>query len=113
MFEYAYYRQAAFYLDAARLAEQQILHEPPTCETFLIVAVEKEPPFGCLSAPVADAVKTAGRHEYRRLLRDVARCQERDNWPCYHNPEAFDMPPGAYGQLPVFVQYQGQAISIE
>jgi len=113
MFDYGYHRQAAFYVHVARLAEQQILGDDPTTETFIIVAVEKEAPFGCLCAPVADSAIQAGRAEYRRLLRQVAECQQRDAWPCYENPEAFDMPPGAYGQLPVVVEFQGQQIFVQ
>lgn len=53
---------------------------------FIILAVEKTPPFAFNLYRIDDDVLDIGRREYRRLAKLYKQCIEQDFWPGYLNP---------------------------
>jgi exodeoxyribonuclease VIII len=74
--KYGYDRQAAFYLEA--LAEAGI----PT-DYFLILAVEKQPPYAVVPYLVGHESLEPGRAEMLSALRTFRQCREEGQWPGY------------------------------
>jgi hypothetical protein len=74
--KYGYDRQAAFYLKA--LAEAGI----PT-DYFLILAVEKQPPYSVVPYLVGHEALEPGRAEMLSALRTFRQCQVEGQWPGY------------------------------
>jgi len=74
--KYGYDRQAAFYLEA--LAEAGI----PT-DYFLILAVEKQPPYAVVPYLVGHESLEPGRAEMLSALRTFRQCQVEGQWPDY------------------------------
>jgi len=74
--KYGYDRQAAFYLEA--LAEAGI----PT-DYFLILAVEKSPPYSVVPYLVGHEALEPGRAEMLSALRTFRQCQVEGQWPGY------------------------------
>lgn len=75
---FRYNCQAAWYLDVtnAALGREQY-------RRFILVAVEKEPPFGVIVYELdAEAIRL-GRMEIRADLEVYARCLKSDSWPSY------------------------------
>lgn len=83
--DFAYYRQLAFYLDGYAQLTGDVL-EP------WIVLVESAPPYCVQVAPVCDEDIEFGRREYRRLLNELVRCREEDDWPGPPSPEVWRLP---------------------
>lgn len=83
--DFAYYRQLAFYLDGYAQLTGDIL-EP------WIVLVESAPPYCVQVAPVCEEDIEFGRREYRRLLRELVRCREENDWPGPPSPEVWRLP---------------------
>lgn len=94
-----YHTKAAFYSDAYR-------DHFGFLPTFVLVVVEKEPPYGVAVYTVGQDAIDAGRIEYRELLGKLKRCRESDSWPgiaqdqetelilpkwAYEQSEAFDL----------------------
>jgi hypothetical protein len=52
-------------------------------EHFVIVAVEKEPPYAVAVYRVLDAAIDAGREQIAGLLKTYATCVALDEWPGY------------------------------
>lgn len=74
---YRYHVQAAFYSDGVRAATGMAVQK------FIIIAVEKEPPY-CLACYIMDAEQMAhGLRAYRRDLDTYAECLKADSWPAY------------------------------
>lgn len=69
-----YHVQAAMYLDAV---------ERLTGETarFVAVALESSPPYDVVTYDLPEPVISAGRDEYRRLLRLLVECRQENRWP--------------------------------
>lgn len=80
IFDYGYYRQAAFYLDTVNeaLGEQVVTG-------FAFVAIEKEPPYGVGTFVLDQADIERGREENHRALAKLAWCVDNDTWPGYAN----------------------------
>jgi exodeoxyribonuclease VIII len=73
---YGYHRQAAMYLDGAEAAG---LH----AEEFVIVAVEKTPPYGVAVLAMDEEAIEIGRYEYLQMLEAYAECLSTAQWPGY------------------------------
>lgn len=74
IYEYKYYWQAAWYLDGlAEIGESY--------DTYVILALEKSPPYAANAFPVRGDAIQAGRDEMRPLLALYAECKARDEWP--------------------------------
>lgn len=79
----SYHRQAAFYFDLCEAIGKPV-------ETFILIAIEKAPPYGCACytlTPNSPSVEV-GRDENRRLMEIYARCEQSGHWPSY--PEDFN-----------------------
>ena len=82
---FAYYRQAAWYLDAAQANGLDV-------RRYAIVAVESEPPHGVAAAELSPQALGQGQRENRRLLQTLHACRVRDHWPSYDDPGLWDLP---------------------
>ncbi len=69
-----YHVQAAMYLDAV---------ESLSGETgrFVVIAIESTPPYDVVTYDLPEPVISAGRDEYRRLLRLLVECRRENRWP--------------------------------
>lgn len=76
--EMGHHIQAAYYVDG--LAAAADLDVDPE---FLIVAVEKTPPYGIACYCVEPETLQKGRDEYKRLLTIYDACIQSGNWPGY------------------------------
>lgn len=76
IFDNGYHRQAAMYLDGTH-----VLGIP--AEHFVIVAVEKEPPYAVGVYRLTDGAIEAGRQQITPLLRQYADCVAKNRWPAY------------------------------
>jgi len=83
--KYGYARQAAFYRDGLGVLTGDEYE-------FCIVAVEKEPPFGVMSAPMSEDTLVAGHIEYRKALNAIYECGQSQEWPGYSDPPAWELP---------------------
>ncbi len=72
-----YATRAAFYWDAVRYATGA---EP---SAYVLLVVEKLPPFAVVCYRVSESDIEHGRAEYERLLVKLKQCQEADTWPGY------------------------------
>lgn len=76
LYTYGYYIQAAYYLDLARANGVSV-------DSFIFIAVEKEPPYACAFYEVEPEAIERGRIEYERLLERFKQCHESGQWPAY------------------------------
>lgn len=74
--QYGYDRQAAFYMEA--LAS----HEVPV-EYFVVIAIEKTPPYGVVPFVVRDEHLEKGRREFEEALQKFRECKKKGEWPGY------------------------------
>lgn len=80
--KYGYYRQAALYRDGMAAIGRPLR---PTEDGFVFLAVEKSPPYeATLNKIDDDGTGLALRHVHR-LLRNLAVCLERGEWPGYED----------------------------
>lgn len=87
-----YLGQAAWYCDAV----EALTGEAPS---FAFVVVEKTPPFAVGVYAVDEVQLDVGRRLYRRLLRRVRECEERNEWPGYSSGVGLlEIPAWAYGE---------------
>ena len=82
---FAYYRQAAHYLEAAQRCRLD-------CRRFAIVAVESEPPHGVAAAELSLQSLGQGQREIKRLMIQLQECRIRDHWPGYLDPGMWELP---------------------
>jgi hypothetical protein len=87
-----YHCQASWYLDGLRAHGCDVDDEP------VLVAVQNELPHDVVVYRVPEHVIKVGRDEYRSLLKRLAYCLDRDEWPgCVpEQPIDFDLPEWAY-----------------
>jgi len=87
---FAYHRQAALYWNAM---EKNGL-DP---KAFLLIAVEKDPPYAVAVYALGGMAIDEGRDQAKRLLRRYYECLKQGNWPAYGN-EVMDieLPAWAY-----------------
>jgi hypothetical protein len=76
--------QAHWYLKGANLLDGGIY------DTFYIIAVEKEPPFGCMVYEIRDGLFYS-EMRINPLLEKFAICVEANRWPCYDNSEVYEL----------------------
>ena len=74
---YQHHRQAAFYSDGVRAATGN------EGVGFVILAVEKEPPYGIALYVLDKLALDAGRAIYREALATYAECLKTNVWDCY------------------------------
>ena len=88
-----YHVQAAYYLDIWN--DSLPLGETPK-DSFVFIAVEKEPPYAVSVFDLARQAINAGRGEYIRLLQLYMECEAQGEWPAY-NPDVqeINLPPYA------------------
>ena len=67
--KYKYHKQAAFYMDAVKAYR------------FIIIAVEKTPPFSINIFEMGDDMIDEGRDMYNHELEVYKYCEENDYWP--------------------------------
>lgn len=86
-----YHVQAAFYSDGIAVVTGQVP------KAFLFLAVEKEYPFACKTYRLDEPSFDLGREEYRRNLRTLRECLDKDEWPGYGtNTETISLPKWAF-----------------
>jgi hypothetical protein len=83
--QFGYDFQAAFYSDAWHVLTGRTLR-------FGIVVVESKPPHTVRAAIVDDDTLAAGRFKYRKALRTLAECYDRNRWPGPPDPDAWRLP---------------------
>lgn len=76
IFDYGYHRQGAMYVAGAQAQGIQVKH-------YVIIAVEKEPPYGVAVYRLDDEALAFGRKELDELLAVYKRCRESGEWPGY------------------------------
>lgn len=76
IFSHGYHRQGALYLDGAKA-------NGLAAEHFVIIAVEKEPPYAVAVYRLTEGAIDAGREQLASLLARYADCVERNEWPSY------------------------------
>jgi hypothetical protein len=76
IFNFRYYWQAAMYLEG-----MAALGKPRS--TYAIIAVETEPPYGCMVYNLKSSVIDLARKEIRPLMRLYKACQQQNVWPSY------------------------------
>lgn len=72
-----YHLSAAYYLDVVGSVLGTKL------EKFVIVAIEKEPPYGVSVHLLDEGTIDAGRHLYRKALKILKECKDKNEWPGY------------------------------
>lgn len=81
MFQYGYYRQAAFYLRVANLLGLKR-------DFFVFIFMEKSPPYAVACYTPADIIIEAGEMMVSRDLQLLRNCYAEDKWPGY--PEGIE-----------------------
>jgi hypothetical protein len=74
---FRYHVQAAWYLDG--------ISRFHAVDSFVIVAVEKKPPYAVATYMLDEATIDKGREEYRKNLATYAECMKSGQWPAYPN----------------------------
>lgn len=72
--KYAYAARAAFYADGFKTCYGEL-------PSFVLVAVEKDPPYAVAVYRVPEFVIDSGRRAYEKLLGRLKNCRDNDRWP--------------------------------
>lgn len=80
VWKYRYHTQAAFYSDGYFAATGKRL-------PYVIIAVEKEPPYVVQPYVVPEIILQVGRDEYREWFRLLLECRRASSWPGYGSGE--------------------------
>lgn len=92
-YRYRYHAQAAYYQDAVKALTGE--RRP-----YLIVAVEKTPPFDVVVTEVPDDALAAGRAMYQDWMLRVLECQETGEWPGVSLEQTvLELPPYAFSDM--------------
>lgn len=95
IFTYRYHNQAAMYIDAGNTLAGGVAYEH-----FVIIAVEKEPPYAVAVYRLRDDVVSAGYLQVRPLIERYGQCCASGRWPCYSNEiEDIALPRWAWQQM--------------
>ncbi len=103
---YQYDRQAALYLEVFQRAGVNVDH-------FILVAVEKEPPYMAQAYELDEGILFAGRRQYRKALELLQHCKEQDTWPgyCANDLHRLEAPP--WGRFaPEIITLNGQEVAL-
>jgi hypothetical protein len=93
IFSFGYHRQAGLYLDGAKVRRLP-------AKRFVIIAVEKDPPYEAAVYRLTDGATDAGLQQARVLLRRYAECQASGEWPGYPDRvQDISLPPWAWNQM--------------
>lgn len=93
IYNLGYHIQGAHYRAGARAHGLEVSH-------FIIIAVEKEPPYGVAIYRLTSGTLDAGDDELGPLLRTYAECHSADTWPGYDvEPRDIQLPPFAYEKI--------------
>lgn len=76
-----------FHLSAAYYMEGIYQHTGVMPQAFVLLAIEKEPPYLCVPYLLDDDMIERGRDLFRSLLDDLADCKKTDVWPGYASGE--------------------------
>lgn len=92
---FGYARQAAFYLDAMHLVKSGKVGKNRLYDAFVIIAVEKEPPYMVGTYQLDQEFIEAGREEYKALLELNKDYKKSGFYPPYQSGELqmLEMPP--------------------
>lgn len=97
LYSYGYNRQAAWYLEA-------LISHGIDARHFVIIAVEKDPPYSIGLYRLSDEAIKLSRLENEALLRKYAECLRTNNWPGYtEGIEDINIP--KYGAIEMEEQY--------
>lgn len=77
IYDYNYHRQAAFYLRGMLALGR------PEFQGFVIIAVEKDPPFECVVHKLSKSTIDCGEKRIREVMPSILACQAANNWPGY------------------------------
>jgi len=91
-YRYGYHFGGALYFDGARAVSQREIGE------FVLLAIEKEPPYPVLCHQMSPDDLEIGRYQYRTVLQQVAYCLETGEWPAYDQNIVPLQLPGYAGQ---------------
>lgn len=95
IFNYGYHLQAAHYMAGALALGIEVNH-------FVIIAVEKDPPYALKVYRIQDDAFWAGEEDRQRLMIEYKRCVKTGQWPSYPvEPEDISLPPWAWEKLEV------------
>lgn len=72
-----YHLSAAFYLDGVTAVTGE------KYDKFIIIAVEKEPPYGVSVHLLDEGTIDAGRFLYKKALKKLKECKDKDEWQGY------------------------------
>lgn len=100
-YERKYYLQGAYYLEAWNDGCREDSDSTPQGRksNFVIIAVEKAPPFAVVIYAADEASLRKGREDYTQLLQRYRECQASNNWPSYPTAaQALNLPSWAYTQ---------------
>ena len=78
LYSYGYHIQAAMSIDAWKS-----VHPGEPEQPFIIIAVEKEPPYAVACYVIGDDSIAIGRQEYREVLHGIAKARRTGIWPSY------------------------------
>ena len=93
IYDYGYHMQAAYYIQGARA------HDIPA-EHFVIIAVEKAPPYEMAVYDIHAEAVDAGTQALRPLMAQYAECLEKNEWPGYPTKAIpITLPPYAWKQI--------------
>lgn len=93
IYRYFYYGQAAHYLSGARALGIDV-------DAFLIIAAEKEPPYGVAVYSIKGEALKAAIDELTQLKSVYAECMETGQWPAYSTDiEEIDLASWAYYEI--------------
>lgn len=86
IFAFGYYLQAPMYLEGMAAVGME-------CDHFVLLPVEKSPPYACAAYRVLNDVVQAGREHVRALMKQYATCVDQGVWPAYSDVvEDIDLP---------------------
>lgn len=94
MFDYGWYQQAAWYLDAIIALG---LHDKPV---FMFILQEKTAPYEVVVRQLSDSALTYGRIQNAKAMDIFSKCLTTGHWPSYEaEPKVLDLPHFANMQL--------------
>ena len=103
---YQYDRQAALYLEVFQRAGVNVDH-------FILVAVEKEPPYLAQAYELDEGILFAGRRQYRHALSLLKRCIEQNAWPGYCTDDLHHLEAPSWGRFaPEVITLNGQEVAL-